>query len=91
MKVLRTKFRKIPLEIEKAVLRMSDSIALESLLEHALYYLDQVKHFFWECKFANWSIEGLFSTDAEPASRNVDELEHQPKQPMLTGTQIGHT
>ena len=37
LKVLRTKFKKIPHEIERAVLGMSDSIALESLLEHALH------------------------------------------------------
>ena len=37
MKALRTKFGKIPKEIENAVLGMSDSIALESLLEHAIH------------------------------------------------------
>jgi len=34
--VLRKKFKKIPKEIETAVLTMSDPVALESLLEHAL-------------------------------------------------------
>jgi hypothetical protein len=34
--VLRKKFKKVPKGIEKAVLGMSDPIALESLLEHAL-------------------------------------------------------
>jgi hypothetical protein len=33
---LRKKFKKVPKGIEKAVLAMSDSIALESLLEHAI-------------------------------------------------------
>ena len=37
LKVIRTKFKKIPKEVERAVLGMSDSIALESLLEHAIY------------------------------------------------------
>jgi len=33
---LRKKFKKVPKRIEQAVLAMSDSIALESLLEHAI-------------------------------------------------------
>jgi len=37
LKVIRTKFKKIPKEVERAVLGMSDSIALESLLEHAIH------------------------------------------------------
>jgi hypothetical protein len=36
MTVLRKKFKRVPKNVEKAVLGMSDSIALESLLEHAL-------------------------------------------------------
>jgi hypothetical protein len=34
--IIRKKFKKIPKEIEETVLAMSDSIALESLLEHAM-------------------------------------------------------
>jgi hypothetical protein len=34
--VLRKRFRNVPLEIETAVLAMTDLIALESLLEHAV-------------------------------------------------------
>ena len=37
IKALRTKFSKVPKEIENAVFGMSDSIALESLLEHAIH------------------------------------------------------
>ena len=33
---LRKKFKKVPKGIEKAVLAMSDPVALESLLEHAI-------------------------------------------------------
>ena len=36
LKALRRKFKKIPKGIEEAVLTMSDPIALESLLEHAI-------------------------------------------------------
>jgi hypothetical protein len=35
--VLRNRFKRIPKNVEKAVTSMSDSIALESLLEHALH------------------------------------------------------
>jgi predicted transposase YdaD len=35
LRLLRKKFREVPKEIEKAVLAMSDPIALESLLDHA--------------------------------------------------------
>jgi hypothetical protein len=37
LKAVRTKFGKVPKDIERAILGMSDSIALESLLEHALH------------------------------------------------------
>jgi hypothetical protein len=36
LKALRKKFKKVPKHIEQAVLSMSDSIALESLLEYAI-------------------------------------------------------
>ena len=36
LKALRKKFKRVPKHIEQAVLSMSDSIALESLLEHAI-------------------------------------------------------
>ncbi|MCL2710658.1 MAG: hypothetical protein FWE95_07240 [Planctomycetaceae bacterium] len=36
LKVLRRKFKQIPKEIEETVLGMSDPIALESLMEHAI-------------------------------------------------------
>ena len=35
-KALRTKFKIVPKEIEESVLAMSDPVALESLLEHAI-------------------------------------------------------
>ena len=36
LKALRRKFKQVPTEIEEAVLARTDSIALESLLEHAI-------------------------------------------------------
>jgi hypothetical protein len=36
LKAIRRKFKQVPQEIEDAVLAMSDPIALESLLEHAI-------------------------------------------------------
>ena len=36
LKALRRKFKKVPKHIERAVLAMSDPIALESVLEHAI-------------------------------------------------------
>ena len=36
LKIIRKKFMKVPKHIEQAILTMSDPIALESLLEHAI-------------------------------------------------------
>ena len=36
LKALRRKFKMVPPEIEEVVLAMSDPVALESLLEHAI-------------------------------------------------------
>jgi len=44
LKALRTKFKKVPKEIEKAVLGKSDSIALESLLEQ-VFHCDTLDEF----------------------------------------------
>jgi hypothetical protein len=45
---LRTKFKRVPKDIEKGVLGMSDPIALESLLEQAIQSdtLDEVSEVF---------------------------------------------
>jgi hypothetical protein len=37
MAALRAKFENVPKKIEEAVLAMTDSVALESLLEHAIH------------------------------------------------------
>ena len=44
LKALRAKFKKVPKVVEKAVLAMSDPIALESLLEH-VFHCDTLDEF----------------------------------------------